>query len=270
MPKQACDRSVADSGSEPPQPTMTNGNVPLRMNSDLGLAFEEFVTRATQGTRECKDIPSDPSVSCIEDIANLVFPQFAPGGLFNSLLKLAILMPQKDIKPIVPYVQATRTSAAVSNLGLNSGSLVSVVKLVCWLLYDWLSDSHPSPSIWDIPASALVNETSTATTPTSSALPCPTGMFTLDYEYCNGNPVTKKCGGLKNGQWKGCPYNPPPLPAYAPYASKLALQQALQKLWSYAPDQYNLDASISTSDQPGLGIYRVQFKQQVSPVDNFT
>ena len=298
MPKQTCHRTVANSSSEPPQPTMTNGDVALRINSDLGQAFIEFVARVAQVTRNCTETASDPSDACIEDVAPLVYPQLQPGGLFTPLLKLAILMPpQKEIKPIVPCVQNTITSAARSNLGVSS------VMVLCWMLFETLSSNNPSPSKWDVPGalifegstatiqtsstSASVNKTRTATTKTSSgsdladetsstatqsssALPCPTGMFKLDCEHCNGNTVTEKCGDLKNGKWKNCPCNRPSCPASRPYLSKAALQKDLDTILSSMPAQYNPDAPISIGNQTALGVYRVQFKVQTGASNEFT
>ena len=255
------------------------------MDPILGEGFEELAARAKQGARECASgagkRSNDPSVQCFTAASQVLLPQFVSGGPLSpltSLLQNVNLRPQQAIRPVAPYVQPIGASAGVSNLGLTPGGLRLFVKTFCWMLYGVLALDHLSPSTWDIPASALVDVTSASAVQSSTAQPCPTGMFTLDCEYCNVDQnlliqvsgVMSKCGGLANGQWKDCPCNVPDPAAYAPYGSEAELQAALEELWSFIPAQLNPLAPIPGNFQPGLGIYRVQFKQQAIDGGSFT
>ena len=266
---------AADDSSEPTQPSATNGDIPIRMDTALGEGFEELVARAKQGARDCASITTSrltkrdkvPSGQCVTEVSQAVLPQLLPGGPLSSLpslLQKVKLPSQQVIQPVAPYTERVGASAGVSNLGLNPAGVRLFVKTFCWMLYGALALDHLSPSTWDIPASALVDAASASAAPTSSAEPCPTGMFTLDCEYCSGNInlLGQRCGGLKNGQWKGCPCNGPDPPADAPYGSEAELQAALNNLWSYIPAQFDPLTPIPYKDQPGIGIYRVQFTQQ--------
>ena len=276
---------AANGSSEPPEPSTTNGSIPIRMDPILGEGFEELAARAKQAARECASgagkRSDDPSVQCFTAVSQVLLPQFVSGGPLSpltSLLQKVNLRSQQDIRPVAPYVQPIGTSAGVSNLGLTPGGLRLFVKTFCWMLYGVLALDHLSPSIWDIPASALVDATSASAVQSSTAQPCPTGMFTLDCEYCNGNQdlpiqvtgVMSQCGGLANGQWKDCPCNVPDPAADEPYGSEAELQAALEYLWSFVPAQLNPLAPIPGNLQPGLGIYRVQFKQQAIDGGAFT
>ena len=258
------------------------------MDPILGEVFEELAARAKKGARECADITSgagkrsnDPSVPCFTAISQILLPQFMPGGPLSqltSLLQSVNLRPQQAIRPVAPYVQPIGASAGVSNLGLSPGGLRLFVKTFCWMLYRVLALDHLSPSTRDIPASAIADVSSASAVQSSSAQPCPTGMSTLDCEYCNGdvdlpiqvNGVMSKCGGLANGHWKDCPYNVPDPAADAPYESEAELQAALANLWSIVPAQLNPLTPVPGNLQPGLGIYRFQAKQQAIDGGAFT
>ena len=105
-------------------------------------------------------------------------------------------------------VNAITPNTRLNSLGLTPRSWASTVKLLCWMKYSYIATEQLSSSIWDIPASALTDVSSS-----SSARPCPTGMFTLDCEYCNCIPGTNTCRGTKYGQYVGCYGNSPALPA---------------------------------------------------------
>ena len=196
----------------------------------------------------------------------------APGGPFDSLLQMLGQVPQQAIQPVVPYIRNVGNSATASNLGLTPSNTAQAIKLACWLAYSVVVLVQTSSTVWDIPASDLVDGSSATAAPSSSDSPCPTGILLLDcdYENCDGDPVTNLCAGTTTGQWKNCPCNSPDPPAYAPYDSVADLQQALNTLWSFVPTQYNPNAPIPNKNIPGLGIYRVQFSQWAASGGLFT
>lgn len=271
--RRVCLEIAADSSSKPPQPSATGGDAPIRLEPTLGLAVEELMARVAQGGRSCPASSTlgstkrtnDPSIPCVTNIFTALLSQMAQNGPLNSLLQYLNSVSNKVIQPIIPYVNAITPNTRLNNLGLTPRSWASTVKLLCWMIYLNLTTEKLSSSIWDIPASALTDVSSS-----SSARPCPTGMFTPDCEYCNCIPGTNKCRGTKYGQYGGCYGNSPALPANQPYDSIAAIQQAVNEIMSMVPAKFNPNTPIPVNNRPVSTIYRIQWKQQATPDGNLT